>query len=60
MTWALCRMTQSLRLVNCDPWIGMDRFNFFEKRSFHYENDDEKTKKRNNRLLKNCRFVNDR
>ena len=24
--------------------VGMDYFNFFEKRSFRYENDDEKSK----------------
>ena len=48
-----------------DVQIGMDRFNLKKKRSFRYENDDEKTKNetivyKNNRFLKVSRFVNDR
>ena len=34
----------------------MDRFHFFFKRSFRYENDDEKTKKET--VFKNDRFFN--
>ena len=45
--------------------VGMDRFHFFKKRSFRYENDDEKTKLmeivlKNNRFQKVRRFVNNR
>ena len=50
--------------------LGMDRFHFFKKRSFRYENDDEnrKTKRsflktivfKNDRFKKARRFVNDR
>ena len=36
--------------------VGMDRFYLFFKRSFRYENDDEKTKKRNDGF-KNDRFL---
>ena len=35
--------------------LGMDRFNFFFKRSFRYENDDEKTKNETI-VFKNDRF----
>ena len=30
--------------------VGMDRFHFFEKRPFCFENDQEKTKNRNGRF----------
>ena len=33
-------------------------FSFFEKRSFRYENDDEKSKMKNDRFHKTRRFVN--
>ena len=32
-------------------WVGMDRFHFFEKRSFRFENDEEKRKTKNDPSL---------
>jgi len=39
--WTVFR---GLRRIFCYPQLGMLTFSFSEKRSFRYENDDEKSK----------------
>ena len=40
-----CQKLQNIQTKDLySAYLGMDRFNFFFKRSFRYENDDEKTK----------------
>ena len=42
-----------------DLQLGMDRFNFFEKRSFRFKNDKEKTKNKTMVFDTGRRFVNE-